>query len=91
MKNKNEMVKYMVIETHKEGCLQKAYDRFHKKGRMMPEGLHYLDSWLEKDSDRCFQLMETNDFSLFKQWTQNWDDLTYFEIIEIGEKPSPSE
>lgn len=82
------MTKYMVIETHRQGCLEEAYRRFHANGRMMPEGLHYVDSWLEKDGDRCFQLMETDDPALFPEWTKNWDDLTHFEIIEIGPKPS---
>jgi len=78
----------MVVETHYEGCIGKAYERFHAKGRMMPGGLFYIDSWLEKDGDRCFQLMETEDYSLFDQWIANWNDLTKFEIIEIGVKPS---
>lgn len=50
------MTKYMVVETHREGCLDEVYRRFHKKGRMIPEGLHYIDSWLEKDGDRCFSV-----------------------------------
>lgn len=84
------MAKYMVIENHRPGTLEEVYKRFHQKGRMMPEGLSYIDSWLEKDGDRCFQLMETEDKALFSEWTKNWDDLTDFEIIEIGEKPSPT-
>ena len=58
---------------------------------MLPEGLAYLDSWLEKDGDRCFQLMETNDPSLFKVWLENWMDLVSIEVIEIGEKPNKNE
>jgi len=84
------MTRYMVIETHRQGKLDAVYERFHAMGRMMPDGLFYLDSWLEKDGQRCFQLMETSDYSLFAQWTKNWDDLTEFEVIEIGEKPKPS-
>lgn len=64
-----------VIETHRDGCLEKAYERFRKKGRMMPPGLHYVDSWLEKEGDRCFQLMETDDPASFREWIENWDDL----------------
>jgi hypothetical protein len=82
------MTKYMVIETHRDGCLENAYNRFREKGRMMPPGLHYLDSWLEKGGDRCFQLMETDEPALFREWTKNWDDLTDFEIVEIGPKPA---
>ena len=81
------MTRYMVIETFFENCIEKVYERFHDKGRMLPDGLHYLDSWLTKDRSRCFQLMETKRFELFQEWTKNWDDLIQFEILEIGEKP----
>jgi hypothetical protein len=76
----------MVIENFKSGCKEKVYERFHEKGRMLPDGLVYIDSWLEKDGDRCFQLMETDTFGLFPLWTRHWKDLVIFEIIEIAEK-----
>jgi len=82
------MTKFMVIETYREGSLDEVYRRFHQKGRMMPKGLNTIDSWLEKDGDRCFQLMETDDPALFPEWIKNWEDLTQFEIVEIGSKPS---
>ncbi len=81
------MAQYMVIETFLDNGLDKVYDRFHRKGRMLPAGLHYLDSWLTRDGERCFQLMETEEFELFQQWFKNWDDLTHFEVFEIGQKP----
>ncbi len=58
---------------------------------MLPKGLTYVNSWLEKDGDRCFQLMETDNFSLFKVWMEKWKDLVRFELIELGEKPSGQE
>jgi hypothetical protein len=79
------MKKYMVIENFKPRCKEKVYQRFNEKGRMLPNGLVYIDSWLEKDGDRCFQLMETDNPGLFPLWTRNWDDLVKFEIIEIAE------
>jgi len=54
---------------------------------MLPEGLVYLNSWLEKDGDRCFQLMETDDPSLFEVWFEHWRDLVAMEVVELGEKP----
>lgn len=81
------MAQYMVIETFLENCEGKVYERFHDKGRMLPEGLNYLDSWLTKDGARCFQLMETEQYELFQEWAEKWNDLTHFEIIEIGDKP----
>ena len=82
------MPKYMLIETFRENCLDAAYARYHEKGRMLPEGLVYLDSWLTRDGSRCFQLMETNDFELMRQWMKHWDDLVEFDVIELGEKPA---
>jgi hypothetical protein len=79
---------FTVIETFKPGCLREVYERFHTKGRMMPPGLNYIDSWLEKTGSRCFQLMETDDPKLFSEWTKHWEDVTHFEVIEIGSKPT---
>jgi hypothetical protein len=84
---KEKMKRYMVIERFAPNPTARIYERFHEKGRMLPEGLSYIDSWLEKEGDRCFQLMETNDPSLIKLWTDNWKDLVTFEIIELGDKP----
>lgn len=81
------MKQYMVIETFSTGCKPKIYERFHAKGRMLPAGLAYLNSWLEQDGDRCFQLMETNDPALFQVWFENWKDLGKIEVVELGEKP----
>lgn len=81
------MTQYMVIERFAAGMKSKVYERFDQKGRMLPEGLTYVDSWLEKDGHRCFQLMETADPALFDRWMDCWKDLVTFEIIEVGEKP----
>ena len=58
---------------------------------MLPQGLAYVNSWLEKDGDRCFQLMETDDASLFQIWIEHWKDLVAIEIVELGEKPKPQD
>jgi hypothetical protein len=84
---RTNMKQYMVIETFLPGCKEKIYDRFHRKGRMMPDGLTYINSWLEKDGDRCFQLMEAKDPSLFQVWFEHWKDLISIEVVELGEKP----
>jgi hypothetical protein len=83
------MKQYMVIETFLPGCKEKIYERFYEKGRMMPEGLTYVNSWLEKDGVRCFQLMEADDPSLFQMWLEHWKDLIAIEIVPLGEKPKP--
>ena len=81
------MKQYMMIETFLPGCKERIYERFHEKGRMLPEGLEYVASWLEKDGARCFQVMQTDDPALFEVWFKKWKDLMAIEIVELGEKP----
>ena len=73
----------MVVERFKPKCFEKVYQRFDEKGRMLPEGLYYLNSWVNKEQNICFQLMESQDENLFKSWIENWSDLTEFEVIPI--------
>lgn len=82
------MRKYMVVETFFRNRRDEIYDRLAQSGRMIPDGLRYLDSWLENDGDRCFQLMETENPDLFECWVKHWEDLASFEVIELGDKPS---
>lgn len=77
------MKKYMVVERFKPNCFEKVYDRFNANGRMLPEGLYYLHSWVNEERNICFQLMETNDQTLFNVWIEKWQDLTDFEIFPI--------
>jgi hypothetical protein len=77
------MKQYMVIERFKDGCFDAAYERFHTNGRLLPDGLNYLNSWVNKDNNICFQIMETNNPELFEIWFKRWDDLVHFELIEI--------
>jgi len=74
---------FMVIEHIKNGKAKEIYRRLQEKGRMMPEGLNYVDSWVEPNFDRCFQLMECNDLRLFHQWVAQWQDLVEFEIVPV--------
>jgi uncharacterized protein DUF3303 len=75
---------YMVIERYKAGP-GPVYERAATHGRMLPEGLHYLDSWVVDDGhlDRCFQLMATDDPALFDAWRERWADLVEFEIHPV--------
>ena len=74
---------YMVIERFREGAGPEVYKRFRERGRMMPDGLNYIASWIEPDLSRCFQVMEWDDPSLFAEWTSKWDDLMEFEAIPV--------
>ena len=76
---------YIVIEHFKNRDAATVYRRFREKGRMMPDGLVYIDSWIETNYDRCFQLMECEQFELFEQWTKNWDDIVDFGgLVKYG-------
>jgi hypothetical protein len=74
---------YMVIERFRNRDAAAVYRRFRERGRMMPDGLMYVDSWVEESFDRCFQLMECDDPSLFRQWIACWEDLMEFEIVPV--------
>jgi hypothetical protein len=74
---------YMVIERFKERAAPQIYRRLRDKGRMMPDGLEYVSSWIDLDFKRCWQLMRTDDESLFRHWTENWSDLMEFEIVPV--------
>ena len=81
-------MKFLVIETFQEGKKKQVYDRFHEMGRMLPHGLTYVESWVERDGNRCFQLMETEDDSLFDAWIAKWTDLADFEIVPVTSSPT---
>ena len=74
---------YMVVEQFKNHDAERVYRRAQEKGRMLPDGLHYISSWVAADFDRCFQLMQTEDPMLFRQWIEKWEDLVEFEVIAV--------
>jgi hypothetical protein len=74
---------FMVIERFREPDGTAVYRRFREQGRMLPDGLTYLDSWVEVNGHRCFQLMACDDERLFDAWVARWDDLVDFEIVPV--------
>ena len=75
---------FMVIERF--GGRERAaavYRRFREQGRMAPEGLKYVGSWVEADFGRCFQLMECEDPGLLEEWAAHWQDLVEFEFVPV--------
>jgi uncharacterized protein DUF3303 len=74
---------YMVVEYFKEKDAVPAYRRFRDQGRMMPEGLVYVSSWIDDKLERCYQLMETHDPKLLDEWIANWSDLVDFEVYPV--------
>jgi Protein of unknown function (DUF3303) len=75
---------YVVVERYLAGP-EPVYERAAAHGRMLPEGLRYLDSWVVDDEqlDRCFQLMETDDPALIDRWCERWSDLAEFEVFPV--------
>jgi len=63
---------FMVIERFRDNDMVPAYERLQDRGRMLPEGLRYIDSWVEPNFSRCFQLMECDDLRLFQKWVLQW-------------------
>ena len=72
---------YMVTEHFKDAPA--IYRRFREKGRMMPDSLNYISSWIDTEFQVCYQLMETEDAALFDTWTENWSDLMEFKIVSV--------
>jgi hypothetical protein len=74
---------YMVIEHFKNKDAVPIYRRFRDNGRMAPQGLRYVSSWVDYKLERCYQLMETDDRTLLDEWMANWSDLADFEVYPV--------
>ena len=74
---------YMIIEHFKDQDPVPVYRRFRDRGRLAPEGLRYVSSWVDEKLERCFQLMETDDRKLLDEWIGNWKDLVEFDIYPV--------
>ena len=77
---------FMVVERFRNQNANAVYQRFRERGRLAPEGLTYVGSWVEASLDRCFQLLECDDALLLQRWVGQWSDLVSFEIIPVVAK-----
>jgi len=75
-------VRYIVVERFTQGA-RPVYERAADRGRMLPPGLVYVDSWIDESLSRCFQLMETDDPALLDAWIARWSDLAEFEVVPV--------
>lgn len=82
---------YMIIEKFHAGKVKSLYKRFEEKGRMMPDGVTYINSWITEDVTTCFQVMEADTFEKLNEWISNWNDLADFEIIPVLISPQAKE
>jgi hypothetical protein len=74
---------FMIIERFRNGDATPVYRRFRERGRLAPEGLVYVSSWVNEDLSTCYQVMETTDRSLLDEWMHNWADLVEFEVYPV--------
>ena len=73
----------MVVENFRNGDPVPVYRRFRERGRLAPEGVQYVSSWVDEKLERCFQLMETDDRLLLDEWMEYWSDLVEFEVYAV--------
>ena len=74
---------FMIIERFKNNDAIRVYRRFRDRGRLAPDGLQYVSSWVDIKLACCFQLMEAADASLIDRWIANWDDIVDFEVVPV--------
>jgi hypothetical protein len=74
---------YMIVEHFKNKDAVPVYRRFRDRGRLAPEGLTYVSSWVDERMERCFQVMETEDRTLLEQWMEKWRDIVEFEVYPV--------
>jgi Domain of unknown function (DUF3303) len=76
-------VLYMIVEHFRNKDPLPVYRRFRDFGRMAPEGLEYISSWVDEKLERCFQLMETDDRARIEEWLANWNDIVEFDVYPV--------
>jgi len=74
---------YLVVERFRDGDAAPVYRRFRERGRMAPEGLEYIASWVTEDLGTCYQVMQTAEVRLLDEWMENWRDLVDFEVLPV--------
>lgn len=74
---------YMIIERFYPNKVKELYKRFEEKGRMMPDGVNYINSWIDEEVSTCYQVMESSSEEKLQEWINHWNDLADFEIIPV--------
>ena len=73
----------MIIEHFKNQDPAPVYRRFRDHGRLAPQGLRYVSSWVDEKLEHCFQLMEAEDRQHLDEWIAKWSDLVEFEVYAV--------
>lgn len=74
---------FMVIERFRNGDADPVYRRLREQGRLAPEGVTYVSSWVDDSLRLCFQVMECDSRELLDEWIANWEDLVEFEVFSV--------
>jgi hypothetical protein len=74
---------FMVVEHFKNKDALPVYRRFRDRGRLAPEGVEYISSWVDEKLESCFQIMETGERDLLDRWIENWNDIIDFEVFPV--------
>ena len=74
---------FMIIETFRPGKVKELYKRFEEKGRQLPDGVYYLNSWIDEKVSTCYQVMESETEEKLRIWIDLWKDLADFKIIPV--------
>ena len=74
----------MLVERFTPGSAKGVYRLVRREGRMLPEGLRYVDSWVRADMRGCFQLMECDDVVLLQEWIAGWGELVEFDVVPVA-------
>ena len=74
---------FMVLERYRNSDPRPVYARFRERGRMAPEGLDYISSWITEDLSTCYQVMETANRALLDEWMSHWSDIVDFEVHPV--------
>lgn len=76
-------MRFLIIEHFRGGDPVPVYRRFRERGRLAPEGLSYVSSWITEDLTTCYQVMECAERRLLDEWMAQWRDLIDFEIVPV--------
>ena len=75
---------FMINERFLDNDMVHIYQRVRDEGRAMPDGLIYVNSWIEPNFSRCFQLMECDDLRLLQEWFLQWRGAgVTFEVVPV--------
>jgi hypothetical protein len=76
-------MQFMIIERFRPGKVKEMYQRFAEKGRMLPEGVSYINSWINEPVTVCYQVMEAASLNQLQLWIDQWKDIVDFEVVPV--------